>query len=60
MNEFICPNCNRKVDISKTDFTYDVMGIPFRRVCQTCYNDIMNNKGYDGRDYRNDCCEQIF
>ena len=60
MDNFKCPNCGKMTTVSKTEFTYDIMGIPYRRVCNDCYEEIMNNRGYDGRDYRNDCCEQIF
>ena len=61
MGKFTCPVCGKEVDKKDTDFTYDVMGIPYRRVCNDCYFEIMNSdKGYDGRDYRMDCSEAIW
>ena len=58
MKNFICPNCQKEVNKEDTEFTTDIYGIPFRRVCRECYDKIMS-KGYDGRDYRNDHCEEI-
>ena len=57
---FVCPICGNKVNKEYTEFTYDICGIPFRKLCKSCANEIMNNKGFDGRDYRNDCCEAIW
>ena len=58
--EFKCPVCGEIVDKELTAFTYDIYGIPFRRVCSECYDEIMNGQGYDGRDYRNDHCEEVW
>ena len=60
MEKFLCPNCKREVEKSETEFTYDCNGIPFRRLCRECCTDIMENRGYDGRYYNDDCCEDIF
>lgn len=58
--KFLCPACNKEVDKEQTEFTYDVNGIPFRRLCCECAREIMDNRGYDGRDYRYDCSEDIW
>lgn len=58
--KFLCPACNKEVDYDYTEFTYDVSGIPFRKLCKDCAREIMDNRGYDGRDYRYDCSEDIW
>lgn len=58
MDKYICPICNIEINKKETKFTYDIYGIPFRRVCNSCYDKIME-KGYDGRDYRLDHSEEI-
>ena len=57
---FECPECHKRVDVKDTEYTYDVCGIPFRKLCRDCASDIMENRGYDGRDYRYDCSEEIW
>ena len=32
-------------------FTHDCHGIPFRLVCEHCYDNVMEEKGYDGEYY---------
>lgn len=34
--KFLCPACNKEVDYDYTEFTYDVSGIPFRKLCKEC------------------------
>ena len=60
MELYECPKCHREVEKKDTDFTYDVCGIPFKRYCRECANEIMETYGYDGRDYRHDHCESIW
>ena len=46
-----CPVCGgqvRRIDLLRT---YDCHGIPYRHVCQKCYDKIMEEKGYDGELY---------
>ena len=57
---FLCPKCQKKVEKSSTEFTYDCNGIPFRKLCRDCAREIMGNKGYDGRYYNDDCIEEIW
>ena len=45
-----CPTCNRTVKRGEMDFTYDCHGIPFRCVCQPCWDKLMTH-GYDGEYY---------
>lgn len=45
-----CPHCGRRVDKRDMSFTYDCHGIPFRFVCQDCWNVLME-KGFDGEHY---------
>lgn len=46
-----CRICGREFRRSEMSFTYDCHGIPFRLVCQECYNRVMEEKGYDGEYY---------
>ena len=46
----ICPTCNRTVKRGEMDFTTDCHGIPFRLVCNKCYEKLMAH-GYDGQYY---------
>lgn len=46
-----CPICDKQVRVHKMQRTYDCHGIPFRMVCEKCYDRIMNTKGYDGERY---------
>ena len=48
MELFECPKCGKQVDKKDTDFTYDVCGIPFKRYCRECADEIMETYGYDG------------
>lgn len=57
---FTCPECGKHVEKEQTEFTYDINSIPFRRLCRDCANEIMENRGYDGRDYRYDHSEDIW
>ena len=58
--KYLCPTCGKEVDNDYTEFTYDVCGIPRRKLCIDCARKIMDNRGYDGRDYRYDCSEDIW
>lgn len=46
-----CPICRKKVCRQYMIRTHDFHGIPFRLVCENCYDEIMNTKGYDGERY---------
>lgn len=46
----ICPTCKREIPRQYMQFTHDCHGIPFRLVCQECY-DFLMEKGYDGQYY---------
>lgn len=47
-----CPICGKKVDKDDMQMTRDCHGIPFRYVCQDCYEEIMyGDVGYDGEYY---------
>lgn len=59
MKEFTCPRCGKTVEYCNTGITYDINGIPFRRVCHECEIEILNTTVYDGRDYRYDHTEEI-
>lgn len=49
--------CEHEVDREDMYFTKDCHGIPFRLVCDRCYQRIMS-KGYDG-EYYTEAYEQI-
>jgi len=53
-----CQNCEKRFPRYEMKRTYDCQGIPFRRVCHTCY-DRMMAKGYDGQYYdeRDECLD---
>ena len=53
----ICPECRQEVERANMNFTRDCHGIPFRLLCQQCYQDAMA-KGYDG-EYFDEQDEQI-
>lgn len=46
-----CPVCGKDVCRQYMIRTYDCHGIPFRLVCDRCYDKIMSTKGYDGERY---------
>ena len=50
-NMDVCPECGGIVDCADMIWSHDCHGIPFRKLCIDCYNDIMENKGYDGEYY---------
>lgn len=52
-----CPVCEREVEREDMNFTRDCQGIPFRLVCNDCYDRIMENS-YDG-EYYDELDEQI-
>lgn len=52
-----CPVCEHEVDREDMYFAKDCHGIPFRLVCDRCYQRIMS-KGYDG-EYYTEADEQI-
>lgn len=47
----ICPVCRKEVDRCDMIFTTDCYGIPFRLVCYDCYEELMEERGYDGERY---------
>lgn len=47
----ICPVCGRDVHREDMSFSVDCHGIPFRLICNNCYDIIMSEKGYDGEYY---------
>ena len=46
-----CPICGKEVERSEMTFSHDCHGIPYRLVCFSCYEKIMDEKGYDGKYY---------
>ena len=46
-----CPICEKQVERNDMLLTADCHGIPFRYVCPECYEEIMEEKGYDGEYY---------
>jgi hypothetical protein len=52
-----CQHCDKEVPKSAMRFTYDCHGIPFRFVCPSCYDELME-RGYDG-EYYDETMEQI-
>lgn len=46
-----CPVCGKDVCRQYMIRTHDCHGIPFRLVCDRCYDKIMSTKGYDGERY---------
>jgi hypothetical protein len=46
-----CPVCNKEVRIRDMEGTYDCHGIYYRKVCEDCYDKIMDEKGFDGEEY---------
>lgn len=46
----VCQVCNNEIDREDMIFTLDCNGIPFRLVCDKCYQRLME-KGYDGEHY---------
>jgi len=47
----ICPVCGKEFEREDMVWTHDCHGITFRLVCYDCYNEIMEEKGYDGEYY---------
>lgn len=50
-NMDVCPECGCIVDCADMLWTHDCHGIPLRKLCIDCHNDIMESKGYDGEYY---------
>ena len=48
---YICPLCKQGFFREYMKFSYDCHGIPFRLICEDCYEEVMNTKGYDGEYY---------
>ena len=46
-----CRVCHQEVSRDDMQWTYDCHGIPFRLVCSDCYDNIMEEQGYDGEYY---------
>ena len=51
MDKRICPVCEKEVDRKGMAWTTDCHGITFRLVCNKCWDNIMQTKGYDGEYY---------
>lgn len=47
----ICPICKKQVEREGMSWTNDCHGITFRLVCNSCWDSIMEEKGYDGEYY---------
>ena len=46
-----CPVCGKETRVYNLLMTHDYHGIPYRKVCPTCYDRIMNDRGFDGEEY---------
>jgi len=46
-----CPRCQKEVRSRDTILTRDCHGIPYRSVCPRCFDEIMDENGYDGEPY---------
>ena len=46
----ICEHCGKEVDRSDMNFTRDCHGIPYRLVCNICW-ERLKARGYDGEYY---------
>lgn len=46
-----CPRCGEETRPFEMQRTRDCHGIPFRRVCLNCYDEVMSTVGYDGEIY---------
>lgn len=46
-----CPRCWKEVRSRDLVLTRDCHGIPYRSVCPRCFDEIMDDKGYDGEPY---------
>lgn len=62
--EYTCPVCGKKIEYDEcfrgvmylndncvAVMSYDCHGIPFRTICSSCNDKIMDEKGYDGEYY---------
>lgn len=45
-----CPECGREVLRQEMSYTFDYYGLPFRLVCNRCWDLLMDN-GFDGEFY---------
>ena len=46
-----CPKCSKEVRGFQMFQTRDCRGIPYRLVCEDCYDSLMEDPGYDGEYY---------
>lgn len=46
-----CPACGKTARVRDLRQTFDCHGIYYRKVCEDCYEEIMEKKGYDGEYY---------
>lgn len=46
-----CPICGREVRVYEMMMTRDYHGVPFRKVCHSCWMKIQIDPGYDGVKY---------
>lgn len=46
-----CPVCGEETRVYNMLMTHDCHGIPYRKVCRSCYDSIMDGRGYDGEEY---------
>lgn len=35
-----CPECHKKIDLMEKQWTYDRYGIPWKKVCPDCYDEV--------------------
>ena len=60
---FECAVCGKNVSERDLCQTYDCHGIPYRAVCENCYEKIMvHGKGYDGEYYSeaDECLDEFY
>ena len=57
-----CPICGKEVERNDMQYTRDCHGITYRLVCIDCYDEIMDEKGYDGEYYSefDECLDEYY
>lgn len=61
LNKVSCPRCGGDSRPFRMFMTHDCQGIPFRRVCSECWNQVLEI-GYDGAEYgaEDECLDYDF
>ena len=61
MENRVCEECEKSFPRSEMRFTKDCHCIPFRLVCFSCYDKVME-KGYDGEYYTelDECLDEVY